>query len=109
MKDSGKSLVIMNYNEILAPAGNFAKAIAAIKGGADALCLGMNLFSARAYADNFKIEELKELITICHLRNIKIYLKPNNFRVELLSYFKQLSKSEFEKKTTTHPLVTKIV
>ena len=41
--------------------------------------------------------------------SIKIYLKPNNFRVELLSYFKQLSKSEFEKKTTTHPLVTKIV
>ena len=67
----------MNYNEILAPAGNFEKAIAAIKGGANALYLGMTLFSARAYADNFTLKELKELITICHLRNIKVYITIN--------------------------------
>lgn len=39
--------------------------------------------------------------------SIKIYLKPNNFKVELLSYFKHLSKLEFEKTAQTEALTTK--
>ncbi len=49
--------------ELLAPAGSFGAAIAAIEQGADALYLGLKQFSARKGATNFTIEELSRLKT----------------------------------------------
>ena len=51
--------------ELLAPAGNFDTALAAFEAGADAVYCGLTEFSARAFADNFGIEELKDLLRHC--------------------------------------------
>jgi putative protease len=63
--------------ELLAPAGNFDALEAAISNGADAIYLGLNKYGARAYANNFSIEELKKAVEYAHLRNVKIYVTMN--------------------------------
>ena len=42
--------------ELLAPAGNAAALRAAVRGGADAVYLGLDSFNARRGADNFTLE-----------------------------------------------------
>lgn len=65
------------YVELLAPAGNKEGFYGAIHAGADAVYLGGNRFSARAYADNFSTEELQECIRYAHLWGRKVYLTVN--------------------------------
>ena len=48
--------------ELLAPAGNFETALAAFEAGADAVYCGLTEFSARAFAANFSLEDLKNLL-----------------------------------------------
>ena len=67
----------MKRIELLAPAGNFECEIQAINNGADAVYLGSNLFSARAFADNFNNDEIVEAINYAHLRNVKVYVTIN--------------------------------
>ena len=67
----------MNKVELLAPAGSFKGLIASINAGADAVYLGGQSFGARAYAENFKDEELLEAIKVAHLFGKKIYLTVN--------------------------------
>ena len=78
--------------ELLAPAGNMEALIAAISNGADAIYLGMNKFGARAYANNFNLEELKEAINYAHLRGVKIYVTMNTiiFNNELNDAYNQI-------------------
>lgn len=64
-------------SELLLPAGDIKAFYAAISGGCDAIYLGIKKFSARAYANNFSIEELKDLVSYAHLRNVKIYVTMN--------------------------------
>ena len=52
----------MSGIELLAPAGNFETALAAFEAGADAVYCGLTEFSARAFADNFTLEDLKNLL-----------------------------------------------
>ena len=52
----------MSEVELLAPAGNFETALAAFEAGADAVYCGLAEFSARAFADNFSLEDLKNLL-----------------------------------------------
>ena len=52
--------------ELLAPAGDFETALAAFDAGADAVYCGLSDFSARAFATNFSIEHLKDLIRYAH-------------------------------------------
>ena len=63
--------------ELLAPAGDFECLVAAVKGGADAIYIGGKLFSARAYAKNFDIEEIKKAVAYCHLHGVKLYVTMN--------------------------------
>lgn len=63
--------------ELLAPAGSYEALIAAVQNGANAIYLGGNEFSARAYATNFTRDELKDAVAYCHLRNVKIYVTVN--------------------------------
>ncbi len=78
--------------ELLAPAGNMEALIAAISNGADAIYLGMNKFGARAYANNFSLDELKSAINYAHLRGVKIYVTMNTiiFNPELEDAYKQI-------------------
>ena len=68
--------------ELLAPAGNMEALKAAISNGCDAIYLGMQKFSARAYSSNFDLESLKEAVTYAHLRNVKIYVTMNTIIFE---------------------------
>ena len=64
-------------SELLCPAGTIEAFHAAISNGADAIYLGLDKFSARAYAENFNIDNLRELVKFAHLRNVKIYVTVN--------------------------------
>ena len=66
-----------NLPELLAPAGDFECLVAAVKGGADAVYIGGKLFSARAYAKNFDIDEIKRAASYCHLHGVKLYVTMN--------------------------------
>ncbi|MGL4344295.1 MAG: DUF3656 domain-containing U32 family peptidase [Cellulosilyticaceae bacterium] len=67
----------MNKVELLAPVGKFENALAAIENGADAIFVGGKLFNARQFADNFKNDELEEIIEYCKLRGVKTYITVN--------------------------------
>ena len=69
-------------SELLAPAGDFNSLIAAISNGADAIYLGLETLSARAYAKNFSFDELSEAVKYAHLRNVKIYVTVNTIVYE---------------------------
>ncbi len=64
--------------ELLAPAGSKAAWAAAVEAEADAIYLGLNNFSARTYADNFSLAELKGIIEESHRLGLKIYLTMNS-------------------------------
>lgn len=63
--------------ELLSPAGNFAIARAAFAAGADAVYCGLKDFSARAFADNFSFDELRDLLRIAHAQGKKAYVTFN--------------------------------
>lgn len=63
--------------EILAPAGGLKQLNAAFAAGADAVYLGMKLYSARQGSENFSIEELKEVVKEAKSRGVKVYVALN--------------------------------
>ncbi len=63
--------------ELLAPAGNYESFLGAIHAGADAVYLAGHKFGARAYADNFSVDELCRAIRYAHLYDRKVYLTLN--------------------------------
>ena len=64
--------------ELLAPAGDFETALAAFEAGADAVYCGLSDFSARAFATNFSIDHLKDLIRYAHSdRKRRVYVTFN--------------------------------
>ena len=67
----------MKRIELLSPAGNMDSLKAAVMAGCDAVYLGGTLFSARAFANNFSNEEMKEAIKYCHLYGVKVYVTCN--------------------------------
>ena len=67
----------MGNVELLAPAGNIETFYGAINAGADAIYLGGDKYGARAYADNFRTEELVSCIRYAHLFGCKVYMTVN--------------------------------
>lgn len=85
----------MKKPELLSPAGNMKTLISVINNGADAVYIGGEEFSARAYAENFDRERLKEASSYCHLYGVKLYVAVNTIIFEneierCLSYLKYL-------------------
>ena len=68
--------------ELLVPVGNYLSLIAAINNGADAVYLAGKKYGARAYSDNFTLEELETAVKTCHLYGIKIYITVNTLIYE---------------------------
>lgn len=68
--------------ELVAPAGSFLSLILAVQQGANAVYIGYNKYSARAYADNFNMNELKYAISYAHLFDVKVYLALNTLYYE---------------------------
>jgi len=63
--------------ELLAPAGNFKTLKAAAEVGADAVYLGADKFSARAFAGNFNDNELENAVKFATENGVKTYLAIN--------------------------------
>lgn len=85
--------------ELLAPAGSYETFSAVINAGADAVYLGGSRFGARAYANNFTEDELKNAIDYAHIHGRQLYLTVNTLFKEqelegqlydyLLPYYEQ--------------------
>ena len=68
--------------ELLAPAGTPQTLKAVIDAGADAVYIGGEQFSARAYAPNFNREELLWAVDYAHLHGRKLFLAVNTLLKE---------------------------
>lgn len=83
--------------ELLSPVGDFECLKAAVQNGADSVYFGADIFSARAFAHNFNLENLKEAIHYAKIRGVKTNLtlntliKDNEFEVAL-----NLAKAAYE-------------
>ena len=63
--------------ELLAPGGSLAGVKAAFQAGADAVYMGGDRFSARAYAESASEHSLEEAMDYAHLHGRKLYLTLN--------------------------------
>jgi putative protease len=63
--------------EILAPAGGREQFFAALNSGADAVFLGLKNFNARARAENFTTDDLRELMPIAKKHGMKVLVTLN--------------------------------
>ncbi|MBQ6555503.1 MAG: DUF3656 domain-containing protein [Firmicutes bacterium] len=63
--------------ELLAPASSLKSVIAAVNSGCDAIYIGGKAFNARAFADSPDNAGLKEIIDICHLRGVRVFITLN--------------------------------
>jgi putative protease len=64
--------------EIMSPAGNFECLVAAIQGGADSVYFGVGNLNMRSRsANNFVIDNLREIVERCSEKDIKTYLTVN--------------------------------
>ena len=64
--------------EIMAPAGNFECLHAAIQGGADSVYFGVGHLNMRSHsANNFRPEDLPEIVRICREAGVRSYLTRN--------------------------------
>lgn len=68
--------------ELLSPAGNAEALRAAVQNGADAVYLGLSSFSARARAENFTLDTLKEALDYAHLRGVTVHIALNTLLKE---------------------------
>src|SRR5512136_2829328 len=63
--------------ELLAPAGDWECARAAVENGADAIYFGLEKFNARMRANNFTEADLPKLMEFLHRRGVKGYITFN--------------------------------
>lgn len=64
--------------EIMAPAGSYDSLMAAIQGGADSVYFGAEQLNMRAASsNNFTIEDLRKIASICKKNGLKSYLTVN--------------------------------
>lgn len=63
--------------ELLSPVGNFECLKAAVQNGANSVYFGADIFSARAFATNFSLEDLEKAIQYAKIRGVKTHLTLN--------------------------------
>ncbi len=64
--------------EIMAPAGSYESLIAAIQGGADSVYFGAEQLNMRAASsNNFTLDDLQKIVSICNNSGIKSYITLN--------------------------------
>jgi putative protease len=68
--------------ELLAPAGDWDCAKAAVENGADAIYFGLEKFNARMRAHNFTVADLPKLMEFLHRRGVKGYVTFNTLVFE---------------------------
>ena len=75
-------LEIRSLPELLAPAGNWDCARAAVENGADGVYFGLEKFNARMRADNFTGTDLPKLMEFLHRRGVRGYATLNTLVFE---------------------------
>lgn len=68
---------VIDTPEILAPAGNWDCVLAAVANGAHAVYFGLEKFNARMRADNFRLDDMAELVPFLHGRGVRAYVTMN--------------------------------
>lgn len=63
--------------KILAPVGGWSQFYAALNAGADAVFLGLKQFNARSRAENFTLQDLKQLVPIAHRYDMQVLITVN--------------------------------
>ena len=67
-----------NEIEIMAPAGSYESLMAAIQGGANSVYFGVEQLNMRAASsNNFTIEDLRNIVSICNKNRLRSYLTVN--------------------------------
>lgn len=92
---------MMKKPELLAPAGTKQAFINAINAGANAIFMAGHRFGARAFAENFTEDDLKEAINYAHLRGVLVFIVVNTLTFDdevedLLSYTDTLVKHHID-------------
>jgi len=81
----------MKLPELLAPAGNYEKMLAAFRYGADAVYLAGEDFGMRSAAKNFSLDEISKAVEYAHSISKKVYLTvntmPHEFQYPALKEF----------------------
>jgi putative protease len=77
LQQQSSILPTLRIPELLAPAGNWDCAKAAIENGANAIYFGLDRFNARMRADNFTEADLAALMAFLHQRGAKGYVTLN--------------------------------
>jgi len=73
---------IRNCPELIAPAGDWECARAAVENGADAIYFGLEEFNARMRANNFTRADLPKLMEFLHRRGVRGYVTLNTLVFE---------------------------
>ena len=76
-QQSESTSINFNRPELLAPAGNWDCAKAAVENGADAIYFGLDRFNARMRSQNFTEADLPRLMEFLHRRGVKGYVTFN--------------------------------
>lgn len=63
--------------ELLSPAGDMRSFEAAVNSGADAVYLGLGDFNARMKAQNFTVDNVKDVVARAHFYGVKVYVAIN--------------------------------
>lgn len=63
--------------ELLSPVGDFECLKSAVQNGANSVYFGADIFSARAFATNFSLEDLEKAIQYAKIRGVKTHLTLN--------------------------------
>lgn len=85
----------MKKPEVLAPVGKADMLYAGLAAGADSFYLALDDFGARAYAENFTLENIKETIDYIHLFGKRVFITMNtlikdNEMTKAISYVEKL-------------------
>src|SRR5215831_9539325 len=81
-KSRREALLALGLPELLAPAGDWECARAAVENGADAIYFGLEKFNARMRAHNFTEADLPKLMEFLHRRGVKGYVTFNTLVFE---------------------------
>ena len=65
-----------NKVELMAPLKNF-KSLNAVLKNVNAVYFGVESLNMRMFSDNFKLEDLNKIVSLCHENNVKAYLTTN--------------------------------
>jgi putative protease len=68
---------VIKIVELMAPSRDFASLNAALSNGADSVYIGIDGYNMRANVANFKREDIKNAVNLCHDHGVKLYVCTN--------------------------------